>query len=274
MDKKTKKNDFSTPLVMGILNLTSNSFYDGGRFNNNKEIFQHVDKMIREGASIIDIGAESSKPGSKRISIKEELKKIKPILKKIKIQYSGILVSIDTYKSELAKECVSLGADIINDISAGDMDKDMFKTIAKLQVPYVMNHMQGEPENMQLNPQYENVTNDIIKIFKRKINILTKLNFNNIIIDPGFGFGKNLNHNYTLLNELDKFKQLNLPILVGISRKSMITKALGVTTENSLNGTTVANTIAIMKGAKILRVHDVKEAMECLKINKFLFHNS
>ena len=274
MDKKTKIHDFSTPIVMGIINLTTNSFYDGGRFSNNKDILQHIDKMIREGASIIDIGAESSKPGSKRISIQEELKKIKPILKEIKIKHSEILVSIDTYKSEVAKECVSLGADIINDISAGELDKNMFKTIAELQVPYVMNHMQGDPENMQTSPQYESVTNDIIKIFESKINILKKLNFNNIIIDPGFGFGKNLNHNYTLLNDLDKFKQLNLPILVGISRKSMISNALGVTTENSLNGTTVANTIAIMKGANILRVHDVKEAMECLKINKFLSQNN
>ena len=272
------KNDsifFSTqiPIVMGILNLTTDSFYDGGNYLTDEKIILKVKTMLDEGASIIDIGAQSSKPGAMQISSKEELKKILPTIKLLKSKFKNIIISVDTFWSNTAKQSVLKGANIINDISAGEIDKNMLRTIAKLNVPYIMMHMQGTPEIMQDNPQYNNVTLEIIHFFKHKISNLSKLGFNKIIIDPGFGFGKTMQHNYQLLNNLTQFKNLKKPILVGASRKSMIYKLLDIETDKALNGTSIINTIALQNGANILRVHDVKEAIECIKITTFAKNN-
>ena len=272
------KNDsifFSTqiPIVMGILNLTTDSFYDGGNYLTDEKIILKVKTMLDEGASIIDIGAQSSKPGAMQMSSKEELKKILPTIKLLKSKFKNIIISVDTFWSNTAKQSVLKGANIINDISAGEIDKNMLRTIAKLNVPYIMMHMQGTPEIMQDNPQYNNVTLEIINFFKHKINNLSKLGFKKIIIDPGFGFGKNMQHNYQLLNNLTQFKNLKKPILVGASRKSMIYKLLDIETDKALNGTSIINTIALQNGANILRVHDVKEAIECIKITTFAKNN-
>ena len=272
------KNDsifFSTqiPIVMGILNLTTDSFYDGGNYLTDEKIILKVKTMLDEGASIIDIGAQSSKPGAIQMSSKEELKKILPTIKLLKSKFKNIIISVDTFWSNTAKQSVLKGANIINDISAGEIDKNMLRTIAKLNVPYIMMHMQGTPEIMQDNPQYNNVTLEIINFFKHKISNLSKLGFNKIIIDPGFGFGKTMQHNYQLLNNLTQFKNLKKPILVGASRKSMIYKLLDIETDKALNGTSIINTIALQNGANILRVHDVKEAIECIKITTFAKNN-
>ena len=272
------KNDsifFSTqiPIVMGILNLTTDSFYDGGNYLTDEKIILKVKNMLDEGASIIDIGAQSSKPGAIQMSSKEELKKILPTIKLLKSKFKNIIISVDTFWSNTAKQSVLKGANIINDISAGEIDKNMLRTIAKLNVPYIMMHMQGTPEIMQDNPQYNNVTLEIINFFKHKISNLSKLGFNKIIIDPGFGFGKTMQHNYQLLNNLTQFKNLKKPILVGASRKSMIYKLLDIETDKALNGTSIINTIALQNGANILRVHDVKEAIECIKITTFAKNN-
>ena len=268
------KNDsifFSTqiPIVMGILNLTTDSFYDGGNYLTDEKIILKVKTMLDEGASIIDIGAQSSKPGAIQISSKEELKKILPTIKLLKSKFKNIIISVDTFWSNTAKQSVLKGANIINDISAGEIDENMLRTIAKLNVPYIMMHMQGTPEIMQDNPQYNNVTLEIMNFFKHKISNLSKLGFNKIIIDPGFGFGKTMQHNYQLLNNLTQFKNLKKPILVGLSRKSMIYKLLDIETDKALNGTSIINTLALQNGANILRVHDVKEAIECIKITTF-----
>tara|TARA_B100000214_G_scaffold35850_1_gene22572 strand:+ start:1709 stop:2554 length:846 start_codon:yes stop_codon:yes gene_type:complete len=268
------KNDsifFSTqiPIVMGILNLTTDSFYDGGNYLTDEKIILKVKTMLDEGASIIDIGAQSSKPGAIQISSKEELKKILPTIKLLKSKFKNIIISVDTFWSNTAKQSVLKGANIINDISAGEIDENMLRTIAKLNVPYIMMHMQGTPEIMQDNPQYNNVTLEIMNFFKHKISNLSKLGFNKIIIDPGFGFGKTIQHNYQLLNNLTQFKNLKKPILVGLSRKSMIYKLLDIETDKALNGTSIINTLALQNGANILRVHDVKEAIECIKITTF-----
>ncbi len=272
------KNDsifFSTqiPIVMGILNLTTDSFYDGGNYLTDEKIILKVKTMLDEGASIIDIGAQSSKPGAMQMSSKEELKKILPTIKLLKSKFKNIIISVDTFWSNTAKQSVLKGANIINDISAGEIDKNMLRTIAKLNVPYIMMHMQGTPEIMQDNPQYNNVTLEIINFFKHKISKLSRLGFNKIIIDPGFGFGKTMQHNYQLLNNLTQFKNLKKPILVGASRKSMIYKLLDIETDKALNGTSIINTIALQNGANILRVHDVKEAIECIKITTFAKNN-
>ena len=274
---KTKKNNtnslyFSTKdtIVMGILNITNDSFYDGGKYLNNNAIINQVKKMLDEGATIIDIGAQSTRPGATKISAKTEKKALLPVIELLKNIFPNIIISIDTYWSEVAIECVKKGAKIINDISAGEIDEKMFNTIAKLNTPYILTHMQGNPQNMQKKPYYENVKTDICMFFKNKISELKKKGIHNIIIDPGFGFGKTLKHNYQLLDELSIFKKLKLPILIGISRKSMIYNYLKTTPERALNGTSIINTIALQNGANILRVHDVKEAMECIKITKFV----
>ena len=272
------KNDsiiFSTenPIIMGIVNLTKDSFYDGGRYSSEKEIILKVKSMLDEGASIIDMGAQSSRPGATKISSEEEIKKLIPIIKLLKNKFRDIIISIDTFWSNTAKECALTGADIINDISAGEIDKEMFPTIAQLNIPYIMMHMQGTPEYMQKNPSYDNIITEITDYFIYRINKLHKLGFQNIIIDPGFGFGKTIKHNYQLLNNLNSLNSLNTPILVGTSRKSMIYKVLETTPENALNGTSITNTIALQNGANILRVHDVKEAMECIKITTFAKNN-
>ena len=269
MNRKLNKLYFSTSKVMGILNLTSNSFYDGGKYNDTEKILSQTKKMIDEGANIIDIGAQSSRPGSDEISEKEELSKIILALTEIRKCFPHVLISIDTYRAKVAEESINNGADIINDISSGDLDNKMFSIIAKYKVPYIIMHMLGTPKNMQENPTYKNVVEDIINYFQAKIKILNGLGIDNLIIDPGFGFGKTLEHNYEILNNLEKFECLKYPILAGVSRKRMISKLLDIDANQSLNGTSVINTLALTKGADILRVHDVKEAVECIKIVNF-----
>ena len=258
---------------MGILNLTSDSFFDGGKYLCEKQIIKRCRTMLDEGASIIDIGAQSSRPGATQVSAKDELKKLLPIIKLLKNNFPSIIISIDTFWAETAHETILAGSDIINDISAGNMDKEMFNVIARHNVPYIIMHMQGTTQDMQKNPTYNNVVNEVVNYFDEKIKELKSLNISTIIIDPGFGFGKTLEHNYQLLNNLDAFNKFNLPLLVGASRKSMIYNLLDTTAEKALNGTSVINTIALQNGANILRVHDVKEAKECIKITTFAKNN-
>jgi len=276
-DKNLNSNSsiFSTKnaIVMGILNLTTDSFFDGGKYINEKQIISKCKSMLDEGATIIDIGAQSSRPRATQISAKDELKKLLPIIKLLKNNFPSIIISIDTFWAKTAHETIEAGADIINDISAGEMDKNMFKVIAKHNAPYIIMHMQGIPQNMQKNPTYNNIVNEVVDYFDNKIKELKTLNISTIIIDPGFGFGKTLEHNYQLLNNLDAFKKFNLPLLVGASRKSMIYKLLDTTADNALNGTTITNTMALLNGANILRVHDVKQAIECIKITTFAKNN-
>ena len=258
--------DFSTPIVMGILNITTDSFYDGGKFITKDKIEKQIKKIEQEGAKIIDIGASSSRPGSIPVSEKTELDRLIPTIEIIKKITPNLKISIDTFRSKVARECIKNGADIINDISAGEFDKDMFGTIAELNVPYIMMHMKGNSLTMQNNPVYENIISEITSFFEEKIQKLKSMGFNKIIIDPGLGFGKTIEHNYEILKNLSDFNILNLPILVGASRKSMIYNLLNISATEALNGTTVVNTISLTKGAKILRVHDVNEAVECIKI--------
>ena len=270
---KKKKIDLLTSIVMGILNITDNSFYDGGQYNSEEKILSHTKKMLEEGASIIDLGAQSSKPDSEPISEKEETEKLVSTIHLLKQNFPEIIISIDTYRSKVAEKCINSGADIINDISAGEMDEEMFATIAKLKVPYIIMHMKGTPKMMQNNPKYNNVTEEVFSYLEKKVNELKQLGVTDIIIDPGFGFGKTIKHNYQLLNHLEKFTQLGVPLLIGASRKSMIYNILETNAENALNGTTVAHTIALQKGINIIRTHDVKEAMECIKIVNFAENN-
>ncbi len=262
--------DLTSPKVMGILNITPDSFFDGGNYKNETELISQVQKMLVEGATFIDIGAYSSRPGAKHISEDEELKRILPVVKLLTKEFPEILISIDTFRSNIAKQCIANGACIINDISTGSMDAAMFKTIATLQVPYIIMHMQGTPQNMQANPTYKNVVTDLLHYFSEKIYELRALGVNDIIADVGFGFGKTLEHNYTLLKNLDIFQNLEIPTLAGVSRKSMLYKPLAINPEKALNATTAANTIALLKGTNILRVHDVKEAVEAIKIVELL----
>jgi dihydropteroate synthase len=266
---------FSTDnaIVMGILNITDDSFYDGGKYVNEGDIIAQTTKMLDEGASIIDVGAQSSRPGATQISSEQELKKLLPIIKLLKNSFPEIVISVDSFWANTAKEAVIAGADIINDISAGEMDKQMFDTIAILQVPYIMMHMPGTPLNMQKNPVYKNVTQEVITFFEKKIEILKNKGVSQIVIDPGFGFGKTIKHNYELLNNLQEFKLLGFPVLIGASRKSMIYNLLDSSPQEALNGTSVINSMALQNGADILRVHDVKEAIECIKISTFAKNN-
>ncbi|MDP3352452.1 MAG: dihydropteroate synthase [Flavobacteriaceae bacterium] len=267
---KGKLIDLSTPKVMGILNLTPDSFYDGGLYQNEKSILEKVEKMLVDGATFIDVGAYSSRPNAIHISEEEELKRLIPVVKLLIKIFPEILISVDTFRSKMAHESIENGACMINDISAGEMDKNMFKTIAQLQVPYILMHMKGTPQNMHKNPTYENIISELMFYFSEKIHQLRELGVNDLIIDVGFGFGKTIDHNYQLLQNLDYFKHLNIPILTGISRKSMLQKPLNITANEALNATTVANTIALLKGSSILRVHDVKEAVEAIKITSLL----
>ncbi len=262
--------DLTSPKVMGILNITPDSFFDGGNYKNEAAIISQVKKMLTEGATFIDIGAYSSRPGAKHISEKEELERILPVVKLLVKEFPEILISIDTFRSNIAQQCIENGACIINDISAGSMDTAMFKSIAKLQVPYIIMHMQGTPQNMQTNPTYKNVITDILYYFSEKIYELRALAVNDIIADVGFGFGKTIGQNYSLLKNLEIFKSLEIPTLTGISRKSMLYKPLDITAKTALNATTAANTIALLNGTNILRVHDVKEAVETIKIVNLL----
>lgn len=258
--------DLSTPKVMGILNVTPNSFFDGGKYKNESEIRSQVEKILNEGATFIDIGAYSSKPNADFVSEAEELERIVPIVNLILEHFPETLISIDTFRSEVAKACIENGAAIINDISAGNLDDKMLETIAKYNVPYMMMHMRGTPQTMQSMTNYENIVKEILFYFSEKVAKARSLGINDLIVDPGFGFAKTIEQNYEVLQKLDLFSILELPILVGFSRKSMIYKPLNSNAENALNGTTVLNSIGLTKGAKILRVHDVKEAKECVAL--------
>ena len=258
--------DLSSPKVMGILNITPDSFFDGGKYKEEVAILNQVEKMLIEGATFIDVGAYSSRPGAKHISEDEELQRIIPVIGLLMKNFPEIIISVDTFRSKVAKETIVSGAAIINDISGGNMDDKMFETVANLQVPYILMHMLGSPQNMQKNPVYEDVVKDIISFFAKKIFDLHQLKLNDIIIDVGFGFGKTIEHNFEILKNLALFKSLDAPILAGISRKSMLYKTLDVSAQEALNATTSANTIALLNGTNILRVHDVKEAVEAVKI--------
>lgn len=259
--------DFSVPKVMGVLNVTPDSFYDGSRYTRENKIVSKVEEMILEGVDFIDIGAYSSQPGAAVISYEEELKRLSETMDLLRAGFPESIISIDTFRSGIARKMVEeYEADMINDISAGDMDKEMFCIIADLQIPYIIMHMQGIPQTMQKNPKYDNVVKDILAVLSGKVKELKLLGVDNVILDPGFGFGKTLDHNYELMNGLEQFSVLNKPIMVGVSRKSMIGKLLGCTPGDALNGTVVLNTVALMKGVDILRVHDVKEAVEAIRI--------
>ncbi len=261
--------DLSTPLVMGILNVTPDSFYQESRYQTEEVILSRAKQIFSEGGSIIDIGAYSSRPNAEHISEDEEMKRLSFALNIVLKEFPDAIISIDTFRSSIAKRCVEeFGVALINDISGGEMDKKMFETIAMLHVPYILMHMQGTPQTMQQHTTYNHFIQDIFFYFSEKINQLQLLGVNDIIIDPGFGFSKDLNQNYELMKYLRDFRIFDHPLLVGISRKSMIYKLLNCTPEESLNGTTVLNTIALLSGAHILRVHDVKEAAESIKIFK------
>ena len=262
--------NLSAPKVMGILNITPDSFFDGGKHSTKELILAQVNKMLKEGATFIDIGAYSSRPGAKHISEKEELTRLLPVLDLILKNFPETIISVDTFRSNVAKKAITEGASLINDISAGAMDNKMFNIVAKLQVPYIIMHMQGTPQNMQTNPNYKNVVTDVMFYFSKKLQQLRTEGVNDIIADVGFGFGKTIEHNYTLLNNLELFNNLEIPILSGISRKSMLYKPLDISPNEALNATTIANTIALQKGTNILRVHDVKEAIEAIKILELL----
>ena len=258
--------DFSKPKIFGILNLTPDSFYDGGKYIGTQSVINQCNKMITEGADFIDIGAQSSRPGAKEISLDEELKRLLPTLEILLKKFPDVLFSIDTYRSKVAEESINMGASIINDISSGNIDPQMMSTIGRLKVPLILMHMKGTPSVMKENPFYKDIITEMIKYFSEKINEAHSLGINDLIIDPGFGFGKTIEDNYTILKNIELFQNLNLPIMVGVSRKSMIYKKLGVNIENSLNGTSILNTVALTKKVQILRVHDVKEAKECIDL--------
>ena len=251
---------------MGIVNLTPDSFFDGGKNSSEFQILKSVERHLTDGANFLDFGAVSTKPNAAEVSEEEELKRLLPALKLVLDEYKDVIISVDTFRSEVAKQAIEAGASIINDISGGDFDKNMFQTIRELQVPYVMMHIEGNPQTMQIKPTYKNVLDEVQFKLSKKLQALRLLGVNDVILDPGFGFGKTVEHNYRLLKELEQFHLLDCPILVGVSRKSMINKVLRTLPENALNGTTVANTIALLNGANILRVHDVKEAVEAVKI--------
>jgi dihydropteroate synthase len=254
------------PMIMGILNVTPDSFFDGGKYQNESQWLERSAKIIEEGADIIDIGGQTTKPGSLAVSKQEESDRLLKVVASVRKQFPEVLISADTSRADLAKEAVYAGANIINDISGGTMDDQMFSMAAKLNVPYVFMHIQGTPATMQVNPVYKNVVQEVYDHFVDGIKKLNDLGFKKIILDPGFGFGKKLEHNYELMRNLEKFKELNYPLLVGISRKSIVNKLLNISSKDALNGTSVLNTIALQKGAKIIRVHDVKEAKEVLTI--------
>ena len=267
---KGKLIDISSPKVMGVLNLTPDSFYDGNKFNNEKKILNQVEKMLNDGATFIDIGAYSSRPGATHISEDEEKSRIIGIVELLAAEFPDSNLSIDTFRSTIADECLNAGASIINDITASEYDSNILEIAFNHNAPYVMMHIKGMPNNMMKKNKYNNLIKDILYYFSKKIEAARTAKINDIIIDPGFGFSKNIDQNYGLLKNLDLLKSLELPILVGLSRKSMIYKLLKTTPELALNGTTSLNTIALLNGATILRVHDVKEAMECIKItNQF-----
>jgi dihydropteroate synthase len=258
--------DLSSPKVMGILNITPNSFFDGGMYKNESEILSRVEKMMSEGASFIDIGAYSSKPSAAFVSEQEEMERIVPIVDLILKHFPEAILSIDTFRAAVAKTCIESGAAMINDISAGLLDHKMLETIAQYKVPYIMMHMRGTPQTMQTLTQYDAIVKEMLFYFSERVAAARALGINDLIVDPGFGFAKTLEQNFEVFQKLALFNSLELPILIGISRKSMIYKTLNTSAKEALNGTTVLNALALSKGAKILRVHDVKEAMECISL--------
>lgn len=263
--------DFSEPVVMGIINVTPDSFYNGGKLTDEKVLLSNVEKMIKDGASFIDVGGVSTKPGAKLVSTKIELERLLPAVHAIRKNFPEIPLSIDTFRSWVAVRVIDeIGPIIVNDVSGGTLDSKMFETIGKMNVPYVLTHIQGTPQTMQENPYYEDIIRDISTWLSERVKRLTKFGVKDVIIDPGFGFGKNIQHNYDLLNKLDSFKVFQLPVMVGLSRKSMVWKWLGTQPDGALNGTSVVNTMALLGGADILRVHDVKEAVEAIEIVKAL----
>lgn len=260
--------NLSTPAIMGILNITPDSFYDGGEFNSEESALRQAEKMIAAGAAIIDVGALSTRPFSEFVTGDAEWKRLETPLKSLRKMFPDVIISVDTFRSEIARKAVDSGADMINDISGGQMDDKMFDVVVKLGVCYVMMHTKGTPQNMQINPVYQDVTKEVLGYFSSNLAGINSIGTTPIIIDPGFGFAKTVEHNYRLLNDLPMLKALGYPVLVGVSRKSMINKVLGITPENALNGTTVLNTICLLQGADILRVHDVAEAAEAIKLVK------
>lgn len=263
---KGKLIDLSTPKVMGILNVTPDSFFDGGRYKDETSIIKQVENMLNEGATFIDVGAYSSRPNAPFVSEDEELQRIVPIIKLLVSHFPDIIISVDTFRSQVAKATIIEGAALINDISAGLLDDNMLPTIADLQVPYIMMHMRGTPQTMQTLTQYDNLLKDINFYFSERIAKARELGIIDLILDPGFGFAKTLEQNFELLSKFELLNIAELPVLAGISRKSMIYKTLDTTAANALNGTTALHMIALQKGAKILRVHDVKEAKECITL--------
>ena len=259
--------DLSQPRVMGILNVTPDSFFAESRKQTDEAVEAQVERMLAEGADMIDIGAYSSRPNAEHVSAEEEMARLRRGLTALRRAAPEAVVSVDTFRADVARMCVEeYGVAIINDIAAGEMDPEMFATVAQLGVPYVMMHMQGTPQNMQLNPHYDNLMKEVMTYFAEKVDRLRQMGAKDLILDPGFGFGKTLDHNYELLSHMEEFAEFGLPLLVGISRKSMIYRLLDITPQESLNGTTVLNTIALLKGAHILRVHDVKPAVEAVKM--------
>lgn len=258
--------DLSTPKVMGVLNLTPDSFYDGGRYKNEVDMMSQVEKMLQEGATFIDLGGYSSKPGAAFVEEDEELKRVIPVIELLINNFPDIILSVDTFRSKIAQVSVAAGVAMINDISAGFLDAEMIKTIAKLQVPYIMMHMRGTPQTMQQQTQYDDLLKEIISYFAERLQLAKTEQLIDVIIDPGFGFAKTREQNFELLSHLELLNIVNKPLLVGVSRKSMIYKTLNTTPQEALNGTTALNMVALSKGANILRVHDVKEAVECVTL--------
>jgi dihydropteroate synthase len=263
---KGKLYPLDRPMVMGILNTTNDSFYDGGKYHTIDSALLRTENMLNEGANLVDIGGQSSRPGANMISTDEELARTVPVIEAIRKRFPEAVISIDTFRAEVARQCIEAGADIVNDISAGDEDENMLKVVADARVPYIAMHKQGTPKDMQTDPQYKDVVLDVVEYFRQKLQHYQSIGIDNVIVDPGFGFGKTLDHNYSLMRGLDVFHALERPLLVGVSRKSMVCKLLKVDSKNALNGSTVLHTFALIKGAHILRVHDVKEAVEAVKI--------
>jgi dihydropteroate synthase len=262
---------FDSPIVMGIINVTPDSFYSGSRQSTVDAALQKAEQMINEGATILDLGGQSTRPNSKQISAEEEAERVCPAIEAVHKQFPYAIISVDTYYALVAEEALQAGASIVNDISAGTLDNNMLSTVANLKAPYICMHMKGSPENMQQHAIYENVTREVLDYFIQRIHVCKKAGINDVIIDPGFGFAKTITHNFELLRNLSVFKMLEKPIIVGLSRKSTVYKTLGITSEEALNGTTVMNTLALLNGANILRAHDVKEAVEAIKLFKKYF---
>lgn len=261
---------FDTPKIMGILNITPDSFFDGGKYEDEVAILSHVEKMVRDGVDFIDVGGYSSRPGAEDLTIEEEIKRTIPVIKLIKSSFPGCILSIDTFRTEVARQAIEEGVMMVNDISGGSLDEGMFALIAKHQVPYILMHMKGTPQTMKSMATYENLVKEITDYFHPRLHQLQQLGVADVLVDPGFGFAKTIEQNFELLKNLDTLKILDRPMVVGLSRKSMIWKTLKTGPENALNGTTVLNTIALLKGASILRIHDVKEAVEVVKLTNFV----